>query len=180
MLSELFKTEERAKILRYVMFRSSFSVAEVSRATGITKGLVSRYLRCLVEHGLLQKEGRRSSPLDGAYSRAVKLLLNLERFDLSALSFGSAKGLGLYGSWAKGTNHQDSDLDVWIRADSLPPESELARLQRDLGLQAGVEVNLLVLTPEKLESLKREDSPFYNSLVMNSVTLKGEPIEEYR
>jgi len=33
MLSELFKTEERSKILRYVMFRSSFGVAEVSRAT---------------------------------------------------------------------------------------------------------------------------------------------------
>ena len=31
-----------------VMFRSSFSAAEVSRATGVTKGLVSRYLRLLV------------------------------------------------------------------------------------------------------------------------------------
>jgi predicted nucleotidyltransferase len=180
MLTELFKTEERAKILRYVMFRSAFSVAEVSRATGITKGLVSRYLRRLVEHGLLQKEGRKYSPLDGAHSRAIKLLINLERIDLSALSLGSAKGLGLYGSWARGTNHQDSDMDVWIRVDSLPPESELARMQRDLGLQAGVEANLLVLTPEKLKSLKREDPPFYNSLVMNSVTLNGEPIEEYR
>ncbi len=180
MLTELFKTEERAKILHYVMFRSSFSVAEVSRATGITKGLVSRYLRCLVEHGLLQKEGRKYSPRDIAYSRAVKLLLNLEKIDLSALSLGSAKGLGLYGSWARGTNHQDSDLDVWLRADSLPPEGELAMLQKDLSLQAGVEVNLMVLTPEKLERLKREDPPFYNSLVMNSVTLKGEPIEEYR
>jgi predicted nucleotidyltransferase len=180
MLTELFKTEERAKILRYVMFRSAFSVAEVSRATGITKGLVSRYLRRLVEHGLLHKEGRTYSPLDGAHSRAVKLLLNLERFDLSALSLGSAKGLGLYGSWARGTNHQDSDMDVWIRVDSLPPESELARMQRDLGLQASSEVNLLVLTPEKLERLKRDDVPFYNSLVMNSVTLKGEPLEDYR
>lgn len=143
MLSELFKTEERSKILHYVMFQSSFGVAEVSRATGITKGLVSRYLRCLMEHGLLQKEGRRYSPLDGAHSRAIKLLLNLEKIDLSALSLGSAKGLGLYGSWARGTNHQDSDLDVWLRADSLPPESELARLQNDLSMKAGVEVNLL-------------------------------------
>jgi predicted nucleotidyltransferase len=92
----------------------------------------------------------------------------------------SARGLGLYGSWARGTNHQDSDLDVWIKADSLPPESELARLQRDLSLQAGSEVNLLVLTPEKLERLKRDDPPFYNSLVTNSVTLKGEPLEYYR
>jgi len=180
MLTELFKTEERARVLRYAMFRSAFRVAEVSRATGVTKGLVSRYLRLLVEYGLLQREGRVYSPHDGAHSRAIKLLLNLERIDLAALSLGSARGLGLYGSWVRGTNHQESDLDVWIRADSLPPESVLARLQKDLSLQAEGEVNLLVLTPEKLERLKREDPPFYNSLVMNSLTLKGEPIEEYR
>ena len=180
MLIELFKTEERARILRYVMFRSAFSVAEVSRATGVTKGLVSRYLRLLEEYGLLQKEGREYSPHDGAHSRAIKLLLNLEKIEISTLSLGSARGLGLYGSWARGTNHQESDLDVWIRADSLPPESDLARLQRDLSQQSESEVNLLVLTPEKLEKLKREDLPFYNSLVFNSVTLIGESLEEYR
>jgi len=180
MLIELFKTEERAKVLSYAMFRNSFIVAEVSRATGVTKGLVSRYLRLLEEYGLLQKDGRKYSTHDGAHSRAIKLLLNLERIDLSTLSLGSARDMGLYGSWARGTNHQESDLDVWIRADSLPTESELARLQKDLSQQADYEVNLLVLTPEKLERLKREDKPFYNSLVMNSVTLIGEPIEEYR
>ena len=74
MLIDLFKTEERARVLLNVMFRSSFRAAEVSRATGVTKGLVSRYLRLLEEHGLLQKEGRAYSPHDGAQSRAVKLL----------------------------------------------------------------------------------------------------------
>jgi predicted nucleotidyltransferase len=180
MLIELFKTEERAKVLRYAMFRNSFICSEVSRATGVTKGLVSRYLRLLEEYGLLQKDGRKYSAHDGAHSRAIKLLLNLEKIDLSTLSLGSARGLGLYGSWARGTNHQESDLDVWIRADSLPAESELARLQKDLSWQVDCEVNLLVLTPEKLERLKREDKPFYNSLVMGSVTLKGESLEEYR
>ncbi|MDD2756818.1 MAG: nucleotidyltransferase domain-containing protein [Methanothrix sp.] len=179
MLIELFKTVERAKVLRYVMFRNSFRVAEVSMASGVTKGLVSRYLRLLVEYGLLQKDGREYSPHDCAHSRAIKLLLNLEMIDLSTLSLGSAKGLGLYGSWARGTNHQESDLDVWIKADSLPAESMLARMQKDLSLQTRAEVNLLVLTPEKLERLKREDKPFYNSLIIGQVTLKGESLEEY-
>jgi hypothetical protein len=56
----------------------------------------------------------------------------------------------------------------------------LARLHKDLSQQAEGEVNLLVLTPEKLERLKREDKPFYNSLILNSVTLIGEALEEYR
>lgn len=180
MLTELFKTEERACILSYVMFRKSFRAVEVSRDTGVTKGLVSRYLRILEVQGLLQKEGREYSPQDGARCRAIRLLLNLERIDLSALSLGSARGIGLYGSWARGTNDQESDLDVWIKADRLPGQSILARLQRDLSIQTGSEVNLLTLTPEKLERLKVEDPPFYNSLVMDSVTLKGEGLEEYR
>jgi predicted nucleotidyltransferase len=75
--------------------------------------------------------------------------LILERIDLSALSLGSARGLGLYGSWARGTNRQESDLDVWIRADNLPPESMLSRLQRDLSLQADSEVNLRVADARK-------------------------------
>ncbi len=180
MLVELFKTEERVRILRHVMFSSDFTVSEVSRTTGINKGLVSRYLRYLEERGLLQRDGRKYSPMDGALSRAVKLLLNLESIDLSSLSLGTAKGLGLYGSWARGTNRQDSDLDVWIRAEVQPSENDLARLQRNLSLQTSSEVDLLVLTPEKLERIKREDPPFYNSLIMCPVTLKGEPLEEYR
>lgn len=180
MLVELFKTEERACILLYVMFRRSFRAAEVSRATGVTKGLVSRYLRLLEANDLLQRKGREYSPQDGANSRAIKILLNLERINLTALSLVPARGLGLYGSWARGTNNQESDLDVWIKADSAPSESLLARLQKDLSLKAESEVNLLVLTPEKLERMKIEDAPFYNSLIMNFLTLKGEPLEEYR
>ena len=131
MLTELFKTEERAKILRYVMFRSNFSVSEVSRATGVNKGLVSRYLRLLEELWLLQRDGRKYALLDGALPRAVRLILNLEKLDLSTLGMGpieglkGLKGLGLYGSWARGTNHLDSDLDVWISADSYPMRATL-------------------------------------------------------
>ena len=50
------QTEERACILSYVMFRKSFRAVEVSRDTGVTKGLVSRYLRILELQGLLQKK----------------------------------------------------------------------------------------------------------------------------
>lgn len=184
MLTELFKTEERAKILRYVMFRSIFSVSEVSRAAGVNKGLVSRYLHILENQGLLERDGRRYVLLDGALPRVVRLLLNLEKLDLPTLGLGSfdgpkgLKGLGLYGSWASGTNSLDSDLDVWISADSLPEERGLSRLQRDLILRAETEVNLLVINQQKLAELKINDPPFYKSLIMNSLTIKGKKLEE--
>lgn len=184
MLTELFKTEERAKILRYVMFRSSFSVSEVSRSTGVNKGLVSRYLRLLEDLGLLIRDGRKYALLDGALPRAVRLLLNLEKLNISTLATGpleelrGLKSLGLYGSWARGMNSLDSDLDVWINADARPEESDLARLQRDLSTLTETEVNLLVLTPQKLAELRINDPPFYSSLIMNSLTIKGKPLGE--
>jgi hypothetical protein len=42
---------------------------------------------------------------------------------------------------------------------------------------AGVEVNMLVLTPEKMKSIKMADQPFYNSLLRTSIVLKGGSIE---
>lgn len=65
-----------------------------------------------------------------------------------------------YGSWAKGMNRQYSDLDALFRAEVRPFENDLARLQRDLSLKTKSEVDLLVLTPEKLDRIKREDPPF--------------------
>lgn len=57
-------------------------------------------------------------------------------------------------------NRQYSDLDALFRAEVRPFENDLARLQRDLSLKTKSEVDLLVLTPEKLDRIKREDPPF--------------------
>ena len=88
-------------------------------------------------------------------------------------------GIGIFGSWAEGTNTYESDLDMWIMVDPYPSEHELARLQKDIRTMAGVEVNMLVLTDEKVERIKRTDLPFYNSLVRTSIILKGESIDRY-
>jgi DNA-directed RNA polymerase specialized sigma subunit len=55
MLVELFKSEERLKILYCSLYQKDFTVMHVSRETGVTKGLVSRYLKKLDELGKLQK-----------------------------------------------------------------------------------------------------------------------------
>jgi len=108
---------------------------------------------------MVVREDRKYTPTNKALSRIVKLLLNLDRIDPLTLNLNFAEGLGLYSSWARGTNHYESDLDVWVKVNSLPSESELAKMQSDLGRRAGTEVNLLVLTPEKLHRLKEEAPP---------------------
>jgi len=55
MLTELFKTKERVRIISYILYQESFTVNMVSNETGITKGLVSRYLKYVHEVGLSTK-----------------------------------------------------------------------------------------------------------------------------
>jgi predicted nucleotidyltransferase len=159
------------------LYQKSFTVNQVSNETGITKGLVSRYLKYIHRAGLLTKAKNLYHPIDCAYTRAIKLLLNLNKIDIKSLDTDWAVGIGIFGSWAQGTNTYESDLDIWVKVDTYPTEYQMARLQRDISAMAGVEVNMLVLTPEKIKSIKISDQPFYNSLLRTSVVLKGGSFE---
>lgn len=177
MLTELFKTKERVRIISYIMYQKNFTVNQVSNKTGVTKGLVSRYLKYVHGAGLFTKIKNSYQPIDCAHTRAIKLLLNLNKINIKSPDLDWATGIGIFGSWAQGTNTYESDLDIWVKVDAYPAEYQMARLQRDIGAMVGVEVNMLVLTPEKIKSIKMADQPFYNSLLRTSIVLKGGSIE---
>lgn len=176
MLTELFKTEERLKILYYIMYRDEFTVTEVSRETKVSKGLVSRYLAYLDEKRLIKRSGRMYLLEDSSETRAIKTILNLERIHLEKLDLEWASSSGLFGSWASGTNTHESDVDIWVMMDKYPSEHSLSILNRDLRKMTGSKVNLLILTQEKLDRIKSDDVPLYNSLLRNSIILKGEKL----
>ena len=177
MLTELFKTKERVRIISYILYHKSLTVNQVSNETGITKGLVSRYLKYVHGVGLFTKTKNIYQPIDCAHTRAIKLLLNLNKINIKSLDIDWTTGIGIFGSWAQGTNTYESDLDTWVKVDAYPSEYQLAHLQRDISAMAGLEVNMLVLTPEKIKSIKKSDQPFYNSLLRTSIVLKGGSIE---
>jgi predicted nucleotidyltransferase len=109
-------------------------------------------------------------------SKGIKILLNIERIDLLKINKPFIKGIGVYGSWANGTNTVDSDIDIWIKTDKYPDEKELAHLSKILREMTLTDVQLLVLTPEKIEQIKK-DTSFFSSLYNGSFLLWGEPIE---
>ncbi|MEA2035273.1 MAG: nucleotidyltransferase domain-containing protein [Euryarchaeota archaeon] len=180
-LSEILKTSDRIFILRYVAVNSSFTATDVVNATGKSKGLVSRYLHLLLELNYILADGRKYFWIENAETKALKRLLNI-RF-LSSIIFlpDWAGGIGIYGSFADGTNSAKSDLDVWVYVDSYSSDLELksARLEKSLGKETGVETNILILTSEKLSRLKEDDNPFYFSLMKSTITLEGVSIERH-
>ncbi len=174
-IQELFSTEERSRILEHVMFRENLRVTQISRALNLSKGLVSRFMRTLQANGLVRKAGNLYTPTDDFVAREVRRLINLSKVKLRRIDKEGIEGLGLYGSWARGTNTIESDLDVWVKAKEYPHQEYLATLSSQLRKMFGGEVRLLVLTPTKLEQI-RADDVFFSNLVRDSILLWGEDI----
>jgi predicted nucleotidyltransferase len=177
MLSTIFKTRERQVILDYVLKRDQISVTQVSSDTGISKGLVSRYLANLKQMGIINRKGQKYYVNDQALTRSIKILINLNNLRWETITEKWISSAGLFGSWANGTNTDESDLDIWIKVDKYPPEYKLNSFYKNLSIKSFSEINLLILTPEKLRNIKKYDLPFYNSLINSSLILEGDTLE---
>jgi predicted nucleotidyltransferase len=173
-LQILFSSPERVQILDYVVLRQNVKVSEVYSNLQLSKGLVSQFLRILVKEGLLIKK-KNYVVQNNCFVRYIKILLNLSKIKVEKIDKIHLCGLGLYGSWANGTNTLESDLDIWVKVKKYPSEEYLGKITKQIRNFTHQDVKLLVLTPQKLEQLKK-DSVFFSSLVNGSIVLWGENI----
>ena len=180
MLTNLFKTEERERILACTLDRPACTVQEIADATGVTKGLVSRYLLSLAARGILVRRERTYHLQYTAMTRHLKQVLNIERMRSVITLPEWAFGIGLYGSFAQGTNTRESDCDLWARVPELPPELTVAAAEREWSKQLSAEVHVLVLTPEKIRALLENDKPFWQAFTRDAIVLEGTGYEQDR
>lgn len=175
-ITMVFSTEQRVRILKHVIFETgAINVNEVSRETGISKGLVSKYLNLLAGEGVLIKHDNAFRVAQSVGTKAVRILLSLNSMDTRV--FGShpvIRSAGVYGSAVKGTNTRESDMDVWILHASASPE-QLSRVTKALAGYGNIRP--MYLTAEKLRDMEEEDPIFYYSLMFGSITLYGEPLD---
>jgi len=179
MLPELFKSEDRVRILRYTSERKSVSVRSVATGTGVSTPVVSRYLRILIHHRLCQREGRTISWVLSPVSTELKRCMNMLLVDEHLPPLEWARGIGLYGSWARGTNTYESDLDLWIFVDFYDQELELtiAEFQHALSQKIGYDVHTFILTKKKVRDLPSRDPPFYREFIKDHCVIRGEGID---
>jgi len=175
-INTLLSTRERIRILGEILFKQEkIRIADISRSLNMSKGFVSRFFTLLLQQKIVKKSKSRYVILDNLSVRTLRIFFNLTQFtDFNFKKYIFVKGVGLYGSCAKGENTGDSDIDVWIKIE-IRHEEELAKLTGALKRISG-KISPLYLTNEKLEVLKRDDKPFYNSLVYGSIKIYGEDI----
>lgn len=178
-MSTLF-TGGKGKILKFILDNPTreIKVREVARILKLSPAHVSRTLKILRKMGLV-KDNR--VDLKNPLARAMKIFINVEKLvekkTIDKIKSLNPIGAGIYGSWANGTNHEDSDLDIWIKFKKHPAEVKIASVVSEIRRSIGSNVHALILTPEKIEKLKKDDPIFYCSLAFGSIVIYGEPLE---
>ena len=173
-LSALFRSGERITLLRTVLVLPACTVQQIATKTGLSKGLVSPYLVLLEHEGLLEKKERTYTLKFSPLTMSVKRLLNIDLVTSVFKKPAWAIGIGMYGSWADGTNTEESDIDLWVYSDNLPRGTAVAEMEREISRTLSAEVHVLILNLDKIATMKKSDEPFYRSFMKQSVTLEGE------
>ena len=177
-LNRLFSTRERLKILSVILYKKDdISITDVSREARVSKGLVSNFFKILLKEKILRRKGRKFRVGDAPKVKALKILFNLYKVDENLFKkYNFIRGAGIYGSFLRGENNEESDIDMWILIDNKASQEELARFSKELKRKYG-NVSPIYLTENKLKKLKEKDKVFYYSLVFGSITIYGEKIE---
>lgn len=176
-INRIFSTKERIKILEKIIFKkNTIRVIELSKQLKLSKGLVSKYLQILMKEGIVSKIRGQMHVFESPSTKSARIFLTLNSVDWSVFKkFDFVKNAGIYGSSTKGTNNEDSDIDIWIRIGKAD-QHELAELTGILKKKDS-RISVLFLTDEKIKIMKEKDSVFLHSLVFGTITLYGDELE---
>lgn len=151
------------KVLMYLLLHPGRSCyeREAARAVKISYGSANHVLNYLYKKGFLKREtkGRMcfySVELSNPYIKELKILYNLLLLESLVEKLKShTHKVVLYGSWANGTDTENSDIDIFI----VTPSEEKARSIIDKfsysDKAGGRKIQAVIYSPEDL--LKREE-----------------------
>lgn len=187
-VTALFGKSAKAKVIQwlYVQNKETISAPALARSAGVATGSIHKTLTELVSDQLVVREISAAGPVYRAPTEDPRLnglfILLRQDSDLVAdLSKVLAKHKSvvyacIFGSFAAGTTHKASDIDVLILC-----EGELKRLSLlgDIGKVASKfnrEINPEIYTVTEYQALMENGNTFILNVIGNSfINLKGIP-----
>ena len=156
-----------------------FHIRQLARITKLHPNTIIKISDELVEEGLIEKAKSREKPLVIMKANTQNLLYKLKKqaYNIEKIHKGGLidyldKELAhptivLFGSYAKGENHEKSDIDIFILADE----------KKDLKLDAfekmlGAQIQIFLHTKKEFQKLKKNSPEFVNN-VINGCKLSG-------
>lgn len=175
-IEKLFSTKERITILKHVLFKEEkINVSTSAKEAQVSKGLVSKFFVILKREKILKKEKNKLFVDNTIQTKTLKIFLTINSIDTNIFKkFPFIKAVGVYGSAVKGTNTGASDIDLWIYGKKAK-EEEYAILSNKLK-KSNPQINIVLLTKEKIMDLQKKDILFYHTLVLGSITIYGDDL----
>ncbi len=171
--------------LFYTNPEKSFYMQEVGRILGKKPGVFQRTLNSLVEEGLLKSEYRAHArffqadthhPLYPELKRIVAKTAGVEGTLRELVErLPDVKVALIYGSFAKGGERKDSDIDLLVIGKPRVEDElvrEIARLEKKLQR----EINYKLYTEDEYRRKRGEADPFLEEVLTDrKILLKGDP-----
>lgn len=166
-------TRNNIRIIK-LLNKEKLHIREIADKLNISPSSVHKLIKFLKKQNAL-KEIKEKNRLvielnqENEFLIQIKKIINFNDL-INSKAYNKLKSLGkigVYGSFAKGTNDLGSDIDIWFLTNK--KELELRPLLRQLELELGNKVNVLFLSDKKIKQLKTDDYEFYIRLKLTSV-----------
>ncbi len=174
----LISSKKRKKLMQLILENPERipGVREVARKSGVSPASASVLMNSLGKDEFIKKG---KLDLGNPEVRALKTLFNVERaapaVEVLRKKIPGVQGVGVFGSWANGTNLKDSDIDVWVKVEKEPEMLKAAEARRTLEKKLGAGVDLVFLDKKRVKGHMEKNPVFYFSLHY-SIVLWGEGV----
>ncbi len=179
-LYSIFTETNTLKILGYLVEHPGreFIEKEIQKATSISKGGVNSALRELAQKKLVQRKRRGrmylyTTRVSNPFIRQLKVLKNIAQlWPLVKRIRTVSQEIILFGSWSRGENLKDSDIDLCVLTNSA---EEVEQIVKKSSLRN--KLQLIIRTPTGLAELEKQDPVFFKEIDRGLVLFSKESYE---
>ncbi|MFH1256773.1 MAG: nucleotidyltransferase domain-containing protein [Candidatus Diapherotrites archaeon] len=159
---------------------------ELAEAAGLSPSHVHKIVSRLESAGIVAVERQKNRKVfalnnESPLTRRLLSLLCVHKITFSRaykrLEKMKPKGIYLFGSAASGEIRSDSDIDFAVFFERKTDSLKLSEIKRDLSNELKKEIQLIVLTPQKISSMKKEKTELLQQIRDKGIVLDGEALE---
>ena len=167
------------KILSYILSHphQPFHERDIARKAGVSYGSANGVLNLLQKDGILLKKGAGrmcyySVDLSNAYVKELKILNNLLILEpMAEKLIRYAFKIAVFGSWAAGSDTENSDIDVFILTSK---EKIVKDVVEKYSNTIGKKIQAVIKTPEEMLNLNSRDKVLMKQIGLGKVLFERE------
>jgi len=163
-----------------IISKKELCIREISEKLNCSPGTVHKAVKLFKKNNLIIKKKEKNKIIifpnrESVIYQKIKSLININLL-INSKNYKLLKKngpIGVYGSFAKGTDDKYSDIDLWIysKKSLIKIREIVTKLEHELNEK----ISMIIINDNKLEKMKKEDLEFYNQLKFTSIKLENEP-----